>query len=280
MTPARPTTHHVRADPLVCSEFRMGRNYTNWRPRGSGDWLVIFTVAGAGSLGLGGRSRRLDPGDLVLYAPDAEQDYSTDPETGFWHLRWAHFVPKPHWKGWLMWPEIARGIGCLRLGDGAATSAAHALERMLVASRRGGAAATDLAMNALEETLIWAHRASADEHFGQVDARIQKAAQHLATHPSEPFNAHALARSCGLSVSRLSHLFKRALKATPQQFSERIRLEHARNLLEQTSLPINQIAQEVGFADALYFSRRFRKQTGRTPTGFRHAAQVRAKRRG
>jgi AraC family transcriptional regulator of arabinose operon len=279
MSSSRPITPHGRASPLICSEFREGRNYTNWRPRGSGDWLVIFTVAGAGRVGFGARSHTTQPGELVLFAPGAAQDYSTDLKASLWHLRWAHFEPKPHWKGWLLWPEIGPGVGSLRLGDATAVPVARALERMLVAYRRGGTAAIDLAMNALEEMLIWAYRGTVDERFGRIDARMQKAAQYLATHPSEPFRLEVLARYCALSPSRLSHLFKRELNTTPQRFSEKIRLEYAQHLLEQTNLTINQIASEVGFSDPLYFSRRFRVLYGQTPTSFRLAAHARPERR-
>src|SRR5690606_2714366 len=133
MRSVRPVTPHVNADPLLCSEFREGRSYANWRPRGSGDWLLIFTVGGSGRVAHGEHEQRLGPGDAVLFAPHAPQDYSTDPDAGFWHLRWAHFVPRPHWRAWLPWPEIFRGVGGLELRDQALVSVAAALERMLVA---------------------------------------------------------------------------------------------------------------------------------------------------
>jgi AraC-like DNA-binding protein len=40
-------------------------------------------------------------------------------------------------------------------------------------------------------------------------------------------------------------------------------------MLINTTLPISQIAEQLGYADPLYFSRKFHKQTGVSPTAYR-----------
>ncbi|HVU23018.1 MAG TPA: helix-turn-helix domain-containing protein [Opitutus sp.] len=265
MSRDRPITPHVGANPLVCGAFSEGGGYTNWRPRGSGDWLLIYTVAGAGRIVAEGRMRLLGARHAVLYRPGTAQDYSTDPATGRWALRWAHFLPKPHWEPWLAWPEFARGTGVLELAEEPAGRFERALERMLTASRLGGVAGTDLALNALEEALIWAHRDAVGDHWLALDPRVRKGVDQLAADPARPFALAELARSCGLSPSRFSHLFKAQVRATPRQFSEKLRLELASQLLAQTSLTVREIAYKTGFADPLYFSRRFGRFFQRTP---------------
>lgn len=268
-TAIRPVTPGTSADPILCDEFREGRGYANWRPRGSGDWLLIFTRGGGGLIRAAGEQLRLGAGDAVLFAPGAEQDYATDERAGHWRLRWAHFQPRAHWRLWLRWPEVAPGVARLALRGPAENAVNASLGRMLAASRLGGAGWQDLAMNALEETLIWTFRASSDAPLTKIDERVQRAAQHLATHPEEPFDLARLARRCGLSPSRLGHLFRAELDTTPQRFSERIRLDLARRLLAQTNLPVAEVAREAGFADALYFSRRFRRAFSRAPSALR-----------
>lgn len=265
MSALRTITPHVRANPLLCSEFREGRSYTNWRPRGSGDWLLIFTLAGAGRVVAGGEAQRLLPGDTLLFAPEAEQDYSTDPDAGQWHLRWAHFRPRSHWRPWLLWPEIAPLTSKVGLRGTEAAEVAAALQRMLVARRLGGEGGEDLAMNALEETLIRCARSGPASSRPAMDERVRRAVRYLATHPGEPFQLSRLARHCGLSASRLSHLFRQELATSPQRFGERLRLDCARELLAQTNLSISEVAAEVGFADSFYFSRRYRRIFGHAP---------------
>jgi AraC family transcriptional regulator of arabinose operon len=272
---ARTITARVNAAPLVCSEFRRGRNYTNWRPEGSGDWLLIYTVAGRGLVRSGRRSLHTGPGAAVLFSPVAVQDYLTEPTTGYWHLRWAHFKPRALWQTWLRWPEIAPGTGYLNLkARGVSDAIVSALERMLVASRLERNGGIDLAMNALEEVLIWAFGTIAGKQSERIDDRVQRAVNLLASDPSRPFALSALAAHCGLSVSRFCHLFKRNLKITPQKFSEKLRFELAQQLLVQTNLSVFQVASEVGFPDQFYFSRRFRAITGRTPSSLRRQTSL------
>jgi AraC family transcriptional regulator, arabinose operon regulatory protein len=268
-TPARAVTGHVPASPITCDEFRKGRGYTNWRPSGSGDWLLIFTRAGLGRVRTPREELLLGPGDAILYSPSAAQDYATDEAVGHWHLRWAHFEPRAHWRLWLRWPQVAPGTARLALHGPAESSVNSALGRMLAARRLGGADWQDLAMNALEEALIWTFRVSSAAPMTLVDERVQRAATYLAAHPSEPFDLARLARLCGLSPSRLSHLFRAELDTTPQRFGEKIRLDLAHRLLAQTNLPVAEVAREAGFEDALYFSRRFRRAFGHPPSEVR-----------
>lgn len=266
MPDPRPITPHVRAAPIVCNEFREGRGYTNWRPRGSGDWLLIFTLAGAGNVAAPGRTVRLEPGGAVLFAPGARQDYSTDPEAGQWHLRWAHFLPRPAMQPWLLWPEIAPRIRFVQLDALTAESVAEALGRMLLAHRIGGRLGADLAMNGLEEALIRCAGHAVPDRESGIDVRIQRAVHYIALNMAEPFRIEKVASHCGLSASRFSHLFRERLGTTPQRFSEKLRLDSAQQLLRQTNLTIAEIASEVGYPDPLYFSRRYRSAFGLAPS--------------
>lgn len=272
MAANQPITSHVPADPIKCDEFRKGVGYTNWRPRGSGDWLLIFTCSGAGRVRVADAESHLAAGNAVLYAPGALQRYATNKDVGNWHLRWAHFQPRAHWRVWLRWPVLSPGVGHLALRGPAETRVNAALGRMLAASRLGGPGWQDLAMNALEEALIWTFRSVSGSSLAGVDERVQRAAQYLATHPNEPFELSRLALFCGLSPSRLSHLFRAEFDTTPQRFSEKLRLELARRLLAQTNLPIAEVAREAGFVDALYFSRRFRHAFGSAPSALRETS--------
>lgn len=272
MRAPREITPHARAEPLLCAEFRQDRSYTNWRPRGTNDWLLIYTLEGAGRIVADGRSLRAGRQSAVLFRPGVAQDYSTDTEAGHWAIRWAHFVPKPHWQPWLIWPEFERGVGTVQLGEEIGSRVAAALDRMLITQRLGGEGATDLAMNALEEALLWAHRSVAGDRWLRIDPRIHRAMSYLAAQPERPFSLTELARHCGLSESRLSHLFKLEVGSTPRTFSEKLRLEIAAQLLVQTGLSVRQIAGQTGFADPLYFSRRFRHIWGTTPKEHRAAA--------
>jgi len=53
----------------------------------------------------------------------------------------------------------------------------------------------------------------------------------------------------------------------------RLRMKHARTLLLENRLPVKQIAEQVGYANALYFSSEFRRNCGMSPREFRRKQQ-------
>ena len=144
-----------------------------------------------------------------------------------------------------------------------------AMHRMIRVSRRELPGALDLAMNALEEALLWTRVGASKDGWVTMDARVRKAIDHLILHAREPFALSKVARHCGLSVSRLAFLFKRETGSSPQQFLERHRMQYSLQLLRLTSLSIAEIAGAVGYADPFYFSNRFRCFAGKSPSEYR-----------
>lgn len=78
-----------------------------------------------------------------------------------------------------------------------------------------------------------------------------------------------LAEISHLSISALERRFKKFLNKTPQKYITQIRLENARRLLVETTLPIAVIAADTGFSDASYFSHKFYLQYAELPSEFR-----------
>ena len=129
--------------------------------------------------------------------------------------------------------------------------------------------AAEFALNALEEALLWAQRAGEGNPHMRLDERVRKAMDYLAARPAEPFRLDALAKHCGLSDSRLSHLFREQAGETPQVYSEELRLRLAQQLLVHSGLRVNEVAAETGFADPFYFAKRFRKFSKCSPSIYR-----------
>jgi len=78
--------------------------------------------------------------------------------------------------------------------------------------------------------------------------------------------------SC-LSISALERRFKKFLNKTPKQYICDVRLENARRFLVETTLPVALIADQCGFPDASYFSRKFYRAFSLRPSEFRASYQ-------
>ena len=87
----------------------------------------------------------------------------------------------------------------------------------------------------------------------------------------EPLDQEMLARYVGLSRRQLERLFRKHLGRTPAQYYLELRLERARHLLYQTTMPIMNVAFATGFVSASHFSTCYRQLYGKTPRAERAA---------
>lgn len=99
---------------------------------------------------------------------------------------------------------------------------------------------------------------------------VREAQQQLLRDLARPPEPEALAESFQMSAGHFARLFKSGTGYTPRDFIEHHRLVNARRLLLEGQLNVNEAARAVGFEDPLYFSRRFTKHFGITPSDLRH----------
>jgi AraC family transcriptional regulator len=79
-----------------------------------------------------------------------------------------------------------------------------------------------------------------------------------------------------LSASHFARSFKATFGTSTHQWLIRHRVEHAQELLRQTTVPIVDIAMQSGFADQAAFTRRFRQVVGVSPGRWRRYHSMRA----
>ncbi len=99
--------------------------------------------------------------------------------------------------------------------------------------------------------------------------RLAPCLDYMTAHLDQPITISALSAMVGLSPSSFFELFRKVTNHTPLNWFIRTRIRRACELLEQTNLPIKQIADQVGYQDPLYFSRVFKSVGGIPPTEYR-----------
>jgi AraC family transcriptional regulator, arabinose operon regulatory protein len=259
---------------LAAGHFVEPYGYRVRRKAGTGDWLITFTMEGAGRYRLGDCEHICLGGHLVLLEPGAPHDYSTAEPGRPWRFYWAHFVARPHWLPCLQWPQLVAGLRVLEVEDSGAYQRIERSLRRAVLELAGLDAWRDaLAANALEEGLI----AAAREHGRSsppTDPRVSLVLQVLSQRYHEPLTVPALAELVGISPSRLAHLFKETVGQSIIQTILQLRLRQSTRLLEFTTLPVGEIATRVGFDSPFYFSRQFRAHYGLSPSAYRARAEA------
>ncbi len=101
------------------------------------------------------------------------------------------------------------------------------------------------------------------------DTFLYKAEQILLNSFRENPSAEIIASKLNISPSYFMTLFKSKSGSTFAEHLRKLRLNEAKRLLNETNLRICEIADELNFRDASYFSTQFKKETGMTPRQFR-----------
>lgn len=98
---------------------------------------------------------------------------------------------------------------------------------------------------------------------------IRKAVQIMIQELDQSFSSSYIAREVGLSRSHFSTMFKKTVGESFITFIEKLKIKAACELLENTSLPLQNIGEKIGIQDGKYFSKWFKKCMGRTPSEYR-----------
>jgi len=86
---------------------------------------------------------------------------------------------------------------------------------------------------------------------------------------AEAFTTSDVAKALSLNRSYFTRIFVQITGIKPTTFINNYRLDNAWHLIRHSETPIGKIAQLVGFSDASYFTSRFKKRYGVTPSVIR-----------
>jgi AraC-like DNA-binding protein/ligand-binding sensor protein len=181
-------------------------------------------------------------------------------------------------------PVIAVGqtIGYLMIGQFRTTRRAPARLRRLWKARHGNEALqtafeeapyyTNERARAILELFAVLVRFIVSERMISVSERspLEPLLSYIGEHPEEHLSLADAARMTCTSPSTVAHAFKRETGKSFKRYQIERRLDRADEYLRTSpGMTIGQIAAKLGYADALYFSRIYRKHRGRPPSALR-----------
>lgn len=229
--------------------------------------ILICCVAGEGWAQINGRRSVIRPGNVLIVPPHQPHSYGAA-EHRPWTIYWCHVAGSSvaHLLSVLgvrsdgpnvldgpirtLIPLFEQVTGTLKAGYDrksllmASLTIGHVLG-VLIVGQRDGTTGDDL-----NERLVSTIELMRQQVFGRVTGT-------------------ELAAMAGLSPSHFAVLFKRKTGYAVQDYFTRLKMQEACSLLDLTTLPINTIARRMGYDDALYFSRVFRKVMAMPPRRYR-----------
>jgi AraC-like DNA-binding protein len=271
-----PIVQRAKGDALLADLFPTAAGFFPSAPghlvervQGLAECILIRVLGGAGWVRTEAR-RELRAGEWLLIPQGLPHAYGAD-ETTPWSIQWVHFRGRAAAafaamlgaetevavlamaRGGVKPPELARLYEGLEQGYTQANLLAAALELRRVLTelervRRAGRPTT--AGEAVAASLDWMR-----ENLG---ARAE---------------LKGLAAAAGLSVPHYCELFRRLTGYPPIEHFLRLKIQRACQLLDTTEMRVGEVAEAVGWEDPFYFSRFFRKITGKSPRAYRRVVK-------
>lgn len=106
-------------------------------------------------------------------------------------------------------------------------------------------------------------------HSKTRDPMIEKADRWIRSNNGIEISVDELARHLGVGTRTMLRKFRATSGVTPQAYIQRVRLDLAKPLLEDSNASVAQIAAQVGFSDENAFRKAFTRRTGLSPTQYR-----------
>jgi len=102
------------------------------------------------------------------------------------------------------------------------------------------------------------------------DNAVNNAISYAETHMDRPVSVLEMAAVAGYHPSHFTKLFKKRFGISPAQFIMQKKIRFATEQLTTTDRSIADISASLGFSSQFYFCNFFKKQTGMTPSAYRH----------
>ncbi|MFT6024707.1 MAG: transcriptional regulator GlxA family with amidase domain [Ascidiaceihabitans sp.] len=109
---------------------------------------------------------------------------------------------------------------------------------------------------------------------GLFDQRITAAIQLMENTISDPLSMTDLTEQLGVSTRQLERQFREVFNDTPAKFYKRLRSKRARAMLQETLLPIIDVAVATGFGSSAMLAKAVKDEYGMTPTKMRERKSV------
>jgi YesN/AraC family two-component response regulator len=108
---------------------------------------------------------------------------------------------------------------------------------------------------------------------GRYSPVVKKAVLLIDSDSSAELSLGSLAKKLEVSTGYLATVFKKETGKTVSEYVRDRRIHYAMHLLETTNLQIQTVAMHCGIMDVQYFSKLFKRQTGKTPKAYRDEAR-------
>lgn len=232
-------------------------------------WELHLCTEGETLYSEGDNQHLIKSGNLVLIPPGVSCSYLRNPNTNVWRHYWCKFDAQAPWKPWCSVLQKEKNLTIMQLEPGATTHIAELMQSYIDYAYPDDPQWFNRAVYSRIEALLVELSAVQPNQPPPLDHRVQNALNYIQQRFHEDWGIADLASHCHLSPGRLSVLFKQSLGSSPMSLRDSLRMGEACHLLLNTRKPVSLIGEELGYTDAMHFSRRFSDLMGQSPRQYR-----------
>ena len=238
------------------------------RPDGAQQAIVMLCTGGAGWLSMDGQTTAVTSGDAVLIPRNTGHQYRAD-DRDPWTIWWLHA------DGSDVDELVDTIVGAerspiVKVRD--MYSAVNLVDQVVTSLERDDTTASLYLTSGAAWNLL--SQLASDKLRGRPATmdRIHIVQEYLRQNLASQTTVSELARLADMSTSHFSALFKASAGIGVVEYVKRLRSARACELLITTQASIGDIAKDVGYTDAFYFSRQFHAINGTSPREYRSHA--------
>lgn len=244
--------------------------FHTWNREGRADYYLQFVACGTLSVWLGDTVQEMHPGTFLLTKPHTPYRYfyeAANTPTAEMCYYWVHFTG---FHAGRLLTRLQLEPGVMYTADNESTHILALFEALFdeFTDRRRGF--DDACAAELTEILVSLSRAVSTG--SRTPKRTLSTIAWLHSHFLENTPMSTLAAMEHLSESRYRTVFRRQAGLSPGEYRIALRMQHACDLLKNSSQSISEISAACGYGDVLYFSRLFKRKTGLSPGMYRNKA--------
>lgn len=239
-------------------------------------FLLLYIAKGEGMVTIENHKlQHLKSGQCLLLEPNVKHNYQPSPKIG-WTEYWIEFngaLPS-QWigKSFITEHPVRQLSETIEFEGAFQSFVVDIRERPLMNPFSTGGHILHILGRVLELSMF-------KDNLDRNQEQIGMLRYHIYVHSAEDINFVKLACGFGMSYSTLRRLFKAKYGVALQAFLIEERVRKAALLLENTALEVKEIARQVGFSSANYFTRSFTKHIHLSPLKYRKKAHKRAYKR-
>ena len=247
-----------------CGAFlELSRPLYTSRPEGRMDFQLIYIAAGTIELTENKKTCRIESGNVILFRPQEPQTYVVAADSEFY---WIHFSGTATKDMLGFFEERVYKVGAFPefeefCKESVSAFAAKKINHELFCAGR-----------LVSLVALLSQKLETDDT--EIRSILNAALLDMHTSFTVQRTNEEYARMCGLSKSHFIRLFHKCTGMAPQKYLTALAMREAKHLLKSNN--VSDTADILGYTDAFYFSRVFKKHIGISPSEYKKSFMLQA----